>query len=119
VKVEVIGLGIQGFGSTWGSLIDAVVGNSVGAHNLTPQALWEVEIGSVLASGGGLDSELDTRSKHDVDLLVVVSTSLSWELEEQWLVESSSLLRKHGQLGVVVSDHRVLDEDCSGHDLGV
>lgn len=104
MKVEVIGLGRQ-VNSTTSSLIDAVASNSSCAVNSAPHACWDEKVSGVLASGGGLDSEIDTRTKHDIDLLVFVSTSLSWELEEHWLVESSSFLREHGQLGVVVSDH--------------
>jgi len=55
VKVEVIGLGRQ-VNSTTSSLSDAVAGNSGSAVNNTPQACWDVKVGGVLASGGGLDS---------------------------------------------------------------
>jgi hypothetical protein len=118
VQVEVPCLGLKLNSATL--LISlAALHTSGSIEDVTPCTSWEVEISLILAESGRLHGEFKGTSEHDVMLLIIISLDILWEFKEEWLVEGTTVLVEHGQLGVVVSYHVVLNSHSASHNVQV
>jgi len=115
MEVEVICLGIEF------NFLTLLIGDACLSfdNNVTPGSGWEVEHGLVLIQFVGIDTKFKGISEHDVVNLVQSGVWILWELEEEWFVESTTILAEHRQFSVVISNHVVLIEDGHFHDIEI
>jgi len=98
---------------------EATFSKSVHIENIAPLTLREPVSSLLLSFNMRVVRNFKSISKHNIISLVLISHIIIWEVEEHWLVESTTCFVNQIHLSVVVIDETVFDSHGMSHDRGV